>query len=105
MGSLMPSGAGVRCSWVAVFKSILMLLSPTSFSKNLVSQMSRSAQRDQLRQRLLRLRCGLALGHVCNLDVLQHFLDALIHLAQRLADRAALGLIALAAHRDARRDK
>src|SRR6476619_8016660 len=25
MGNLTPAGAGVRCSWVAVFKSILMM--------------------------------------------------------------------------------
>src|ERR1700693_365782 len=101
MGSLMPWGAGVRCSWVAVFKSVLMIASPTLLSN------PGSGQCDQLGKGLFLLATGPVAGfrHFCNLDLLQHVLDALVHLAQRLADCAALGLVALAAHCDGRRNK
>src|SRR5579864_333849 len=103
MGSLMPSGAWVRCSRVAVFISVLMVavsylvLNPGCLP---------SGQRDELRKSFLRLAASVAcFRHFCNLDLLQHFFDALIHLAQGLANRAALGLVALAAHRDAGSDE
>src|SRR6266404_2053904 len=103
MGSLMPSGAGVRCSWVAVFNSVLMIaLSCLAFS-NPGSFESGSAQIDQLGQTLpgLAVRCVAVFRHLCNLDAFQHFLDALVYLAQGLADRAALGLVAFSAYGDA----
>src|SRR5271166_1600746 len=40
--------------------------------------------------------------HLRDFDVFQNLFDALIHLAQRLADGAAIALIAFAPYRDAR---
>ena len=44
-------------------------------------------------------------AHVRNLDPLQYRLDALVHLAQRFANVAAVALVAFAAHRDAGGDE
>src|SRR5277367_176809 len=43
--------------------------------------------------------------HMRNLDALEHRLDAVIHLAQRLADVAPIALATLPANGDTRRDK
>src|SRR2546429_1229557 len=100
MGNLMPSGAAVRCSWVAVFRSVLIVASLLPSCVN-----PGSAQRYQLGDRLLRLGRIITFCHLRNLDALEHVLNALVHLAQRLADRAALGLITFAAYRNASRDE
>src|SRR5215472_37931 len=101
MGSFTPSGAWVRCSWVNIFTSVLIIASP-AFS---LVRIRASRERDQLRQNFLATFFVGVLRHLCDLDAPQNLLDALIHLAQRLANRATLSLIALPAHRDARGDE
>src|SRR5229473_6967609 len=101
MGSLTPLG-DVRCpmSWlvgVAVFTSVLMI---TCLLKRALRN------RYQLRRlsglRLIHTDNFQFFLHLRNFDVLQHLLDAFIHLAQRLANCASIGLIAFAANGYAR---
>src|ERR1700751_999490 len=105
MGSLMPSGAWVRCSWVAVLISVLMV----AFSYLVLKSWGRcrSGQRDQFCESFLRITAGsfAYFRHFRDLDLLQHFLNALVHLAQGLTNGAALGLVALTANRDAGGDE
>src|SRR5580700_8276028 len=65
-----------------------------------------SGDRNQFRRfRLLGGSFFRFFAHVRNLDAFQHGFNALIHLAQRLADVAAVALIALPANRDAGGDE
>src|SRR5712692_3174203 len=104
--------AVVRCtvSWVAggaVFTSVLMI---AVLLTRLLARCWRypiryrypSNNRYQIR-RFLDLNGFRLFSHVRDFDSLQHLLDAFIHLAQGLASRAAIGLIALATHRNAGR--
>src|SRR6266550_8090536 len=100
-----------RCavSWVAgvaVFTSVLMI---AFLLTRLLARCSRypvryrypSTNRYQIR-RFLDLNHLRLFSHVRDLDPLQHLLDAFIYLAQRLANRAAISLIAFAADCNAR---
>src|ERR1700733_14185790 len=103
MGSLMPFGAMWSSLpfvlWVAVFTLVLMI----PFLLQVPSKLLRKRHQIRWLSRFGlfdfdRLRLFI---HLRDFDVLEHLLDALIHLAQRLANRAAVALIALAAHGDA----
>src|SRR5882757_3111792 len=102
----MPFGV-VRCSvsWVAggaVFTSVLMIAVLLSLLLPFAGDPLNN--RYQFR-RLLDLNRFRLFSHMRYFDSLQYLLDAFIHLAQRLSNRAAIRLVALATHRNARRNE
>src|SRR6266404_1744790 len=102
----MPFGVA-RCSfsWVAggaVFTSVLMIAVLLSLLP--ARRRPPSNNRYQFR-RLLDLNRFRLFSHMRYFDSLQYLLDAFIHLAQRLANCAAIGLVALTSHRNARRNE
>src|ERR1700722_16833454 len=111
MGSFTPLGAAC-CGWLkswGIFTSVLIVASPTwsyliFFDDSRVSSVSGDCHQ-------FRRLGGFAhdlfrfFPHVRYLDALEHRFDTVVHLAQRFANVAAVALIALSAHRHARRDK
>src|ERR1700730_14534763 len=110
MGSFTPFASGwcaVVCAW-GILTSVLIDCSPTLISlldESLI--LKGSGDRDQIS------RFSWSLGpaffhffpHMRNLDAPQDCFDALVHLAQGLANIAPIGLVALSANGDAGGDK
>src|ERR1700675_1979711 len=105
MGSFTPFASGWRAYVCAcgILTSVLLDCSPASIILLDVSLiLSESGDRDQISRFSWSLgaRIFRFFPHMRNLDAPQHCFYALVHLAQRLANIAAIGLVALSANGD-----